>query len=100
LHRPQCGSSRPVEYALDVPVKRSHNGNPRKHRWPVLFSHQEQRLPRGLPFRRLLFGFGQLGDLGPGVFERDALATARQRSGKFHQAVSIHQAISICAKPM
>jgi hypothetical protein len=29
--------ARQVEYALGVPVKRSHNPNPRKHRWPVLF---------------------------------------------------------------
>jgi hypothetical protein len=56
------------------------NTNPRKHRWPVLFNDEDRRLHRGLRFRRLLFGFGQLGDLGPGVFEPDELATVRQRN--------------------
>jgi hypothetical protein len=60
-----------IEHALDVAVQRSHHADTGKHRWPVLFSHQEQRLHRGLPFGRLLFCFGQLGDVGPGVFERD-----------------------------
>jgi hypothetical protein len=46
---------------------------------PFCSTTKEQRLHRGLPFRRLLFGFGQLGDIGPGVFERDELATAGRR---------------------
>jgi hypothetical protein len=45
-----------------------------------LFNDEDRRLHRGLPFRRLLFGFGQRGDLGPGVFEPDELATVRQRN--------------------
>jgi hypothetical protein len=28
-----------IEHALDVAVKRAHNANPGKHRWPVLFNH-------------------------------------------------------------
>jgi hypothetical protein len=70
-----------IEHALDMTVRRPHNTNPRQHRWPVLLNHQEQRLHCGLPFGRLRFGFGELGDVSAGVLERDELATRGNRIG-------------------
>jgi hypothetical protein len=76
-------------------LQRSHHTYPGEHLWPIVFCDQQKRFRRGLPFRRLLFGFRQLGDVGPGVFERHKLATARQRyrivERRFHPLVAIRR---------
>jgi hypothetical protein len=44
----------------------------------AVLGHQDQRFHRGLPLRRIVFGFREFGDVGAGVFQSDELATARQ----------------------
>lgn len=53
-----------------MPVQRPHNADPREHRWPITFCNQKQRFHRGLPFRRIMFCLGQLGDVERGVRQR------------------------------
>jgi hypothetical protein len=68
-----------IECSFDVPVKRPHDANPGEHRWAAKFNDQEQRFHRGLPWRGVVFGLGQLGDVAPGVFEGEELPSARLR---------------------
>jgi hypothetical protein len=50
--------------------------DPRKHRRPAALCNQHQRRHSRLPFRRLVLGLRKLCDVGPGILERDELATA------------------------
>ena len=70
-----------IEHALEVAIQRGHHTNPRSIVGPFCLTTNEQRLHCGLPFRRLGFGFGQLGDVGPGVLQRHKLATTGQGNG-------------------
>jgi hypothetical protein len=67
-----------IKHPLDVTVQGSHDADPRKHRRPAFRCEQDQRFHRRLPFRRLVLGFRQPGDVGPGILERDELAAVRQ----------------------
>jgi hypothetical protein len=40
----------------------------------AVLGHQDQRFHRGLPLRRIVFGFREFGDVGAGVFQSDELA--------------------------
>ena len=68
-----------IEHALDVPVQRAQHSDPRVHQEVPAFRGTDQAVNRGLPFPGLLFGLGQLGDVGGGVLERDQLAAAGKR---------------------
>jgi hypothetical protein len=68
--------ARRFEHAFDVSVQRLHHPNPRKHRRPAGRRDQDQGLHRRLPFRRFVLGLRKLGDLGPGILERDERAAA------------------------
>jgi hypothetical protein len=57
---------------------RPHDADPRQHRWAVLLGDQDQSVHRGLPFRRVVFCLGQLGDVERGVAEREQRLSARQ----------------------
>jgi hypothetical protein len=64
-----------------MPMQRSHHADPGEHRRPVMFCDQHQRLHRGLPFFGMVFGLGQLGDVGRGVAESDQRLAARLVAG-------------------
>jgi hypothetical protein len=50
---------RRIEHALNVTVQRSHDTDPREHRWSALFRDQQQRFHRGLPFVGIVFRLGR-----------------------------------------
>ena len=64
---------------FDVPVQGAHDADARKHRRPVALRNEDKRLHGGLPFRRVMFGFRQFGDIGAGILECDELSAVRQR---------------------
>jgi hypothetical protein len=45
-----------IELANMAAVQRSHDANPREHRWAAALDDQHQRLDGGLPFLELLIG--------------------------------------------
>jgi hypothetical protein len=57
-------------------MKRSHHRDMRHHRIAAMLADQHQHFGSGLPFRRLLFGLGQLGEVERGIAESDQLAPA------------------------
>ena len=59
-------------------MKRSHHADPDEHRRAAMLGDQDQRLDRGLPCRRVVLGFRQLGDVVRGVAKRDELAATGQ----------------------
>jgi hypothetical protein len=67
-----------IEDALYVAVQRSHDADPRKHRWPVPLDHQHQGLDRGLPFGENRFPFRQASDVVTRVPQRDQRSPVRQ----------------------
>ena len=71
--------SRRVEHALDVPIQRSHDADPRKHRRPAKRCDQDQRFHRRLPLWNLVLGVRQLRDVIAGVLQRDERRTAVHR---------------------
>jgi hypothetical protein len=58
---------RRIEDALDVPIQRSHDAYPRKHRWPTMLRNEKQSFHRGLPFVGVVLCFRQCGDVVRGV---------------------------------
>ena len=64
---------------LLVTTESSRHPYPRKHRRPAFRRDQDQGFHRCQPFRRLVLGLRQLGDLGPGILERHELAAAGKR---------------------
>jgi hypothetical protein len=61
-----------------------HHRDMRHHRITAMLADQHQQFGSRLPLRRLLFGFGQLGDVKRGVAEREQRLAARltDRIGK------------------
>ncbi len=41
-----------IKHVLNVAVQRSHDADPREHRWPSQFGDRHQALNRGLPTTR------------------------------------------------
>jgi hypothetical protein len=69
-----------IEHALDVPVKRLHDADARKHRRPAYaFGDQDQGLNGCLPFLRLVLCFRKLRNVAARVLKSDKLTTAGQR---------------------
>ena len=69
----------PVELPFDVTIQCPHHSYPGEHRWPAALSdQQQQRFHRGLPFLGIVFGLGQLSDVGCGVAEGDELLAGGQ----------------------
>jgi hypothetical protein len=66
------------EDALDVPVERPHDADPRQHRRPATCRDEYEGLHRGLPLWRLVLGLGKLRDVAAGVLECDQRSAARQ----------------------
>jgi hypothetical protein len=52
-----------------------HHPDSRQHRRAAFRRDQDQRFHRGLPFRGIVLGFGQLRDVVTGVLKRDQLAS-------------------------
>jgi hypothetical protein len=50
-----------VEHPLDMPVQGSHEAYAREQFRPVVFSNEQQRSHRGLPFVGIVFGFRERG---------------------------------------
>ncbi|WP_458149498.1 hypothetical protein [Bradyrhizobium sp. UFLA05-109] len=48
-------------------VQGTHDANPREHRRAALLGHQDQGFHRRLPFRGIMHGLGQRGDVFAGV---------------------------------
>jgi hypothetical protein len=46
-----------------VPTARSHHPDPRERHWPVIFSYQQQRFHRGLPFLGVVLCVRHLGNV-------------------------------------
>jgi hypothetical protein len=93
--------ARRVEHPFYVTVNRSHHGYTRKHRWPVMFGHQYQRVHCGLTFNGIVFGFRQLGDVQRGVAERDQrfvfgqFNRFRKRTGRRHRSCKPQRKLAI-----
>jgi hypothetical protein len=68
-----------IELALDVPIQRPHDADPRKHRRPAQRRDQHQRFHGGLPLRGHVFGLRELGDVGASVHQGDEPLPIRQR---------------------
>jgi hypothetical protein len=62
---------RQVELSFDMTIERPHHAYPGKHRRSAALGNQQQRFHRGLPFRGIVFGLWQLGDVERGVAEGD-----------------------------
>jgi hypothetical protein len=71
---------RRIEYALDVPVDRSHDTYPREHRRPVTFCNQHQRCHCSLPFFGIVLCLRQFRDVERGIAEGDQSFAARQHN--------------------
>jgi hypothetical protein len=61
-----------------MPVQRLHHRDCRHHRVATALADHDQYFRCGLPFRRLLFGVGQLGDVQRSIAQRDRLAPVWQ----------------------
>jgi hypothetical protein len=59
-----------IKHALNVSVQCSHDADAREHRRASQFRDQQKRLHRGLPFVRVVFCLGQLGDVVASILER------------------------------
>ena len=59
-------------------MQRSHHRYPRHHRIAATLPDQHQHRHRGLPFRGVVFGLGEFGDVERGVAERDQRLAPRQ----------------------
>ena len=57
-----------------MPVQGAHDADPRQHGRAATRRNQDQRLHRGLPFRRFVFGLRKLRDVVAGIPERNELA--------------------------
>jgi hypothetical protein len=66
-----------IEHPLNVAVQGPHYADPRKHRRAAVRRDQYQGLHSRLPFRGLVLGLWQLGDVLAGVFKRDELTAAQ-----------------------
>ena len=71
--------ARRIKHPLDVPVQRPHDADPRKHRGPTALGDEDQRLHRGLPFRRVVLGFRELGHVGRSIPQGEELSAVRHR---------------------
>jgi hypothetical protein len=81
---------RRVEHSHDLPVQCPRDADARKHRWPVMFYDQQQRLHRGLPFVGVVLCLGQFGDLERGVAERHQRFPTLQRGRVEKPLIPIH----------
>ena len=71
--------TRGIKLANVAPVQCPHDPDPRKHRWPVMLSNQQQRFHRGLPIVGIVFRFRQFSDVLGGIAQRaQRLLSARQ----------------------
>jgi hypothetical protein len=70
--------ARRINHPLEVTVQGSHDAYPRQHRRAAALGDQQQRLRRGLPFRRFVLGLRKLRDVVAGFLERDERAPAGQ----------------------
>jgi hypothetical protein len=48
-------------------VQRPHDANPGEHRRPAKVGNEKQPFHSGLPFRGVVFGLGQSGDVEGGI---------------------------------
>jgi hypothetical protein len=76
----------PSSIRFDVTVQCPHDTDPGEHRRAAKLGNKKQRLHRGLPFRGVVLGLGQLGGVFCRIPERDELATARQRDRVFKRS--------------
>ncbi|MDE5452540.1 hypothetical protein GWE18_06575 [Bradyrhizobium sp. CSA112] len=60
-----------------APVQCFHDADPGKHRWPIVFRYQQQRLHRGLPFFFIVLCVRQLGNVFCRVAQCDQWLPAR-----------------------
>ena len=65
-----------VENSLNLSIERPHDADPREHRRASQRHDQDHGFHCGLPFRRLVLGFGELCDVIAGVLKGNKLATA------------------------
>src|SRR6266404_1051528 len=88
--------ARGVEHPFAVTVHSPHDADPSKHRWTALLCHEDQAFHCCLPFWGRMIGLRELGDVGPGILQRDERATAGQRDRfvelAFPTAISRHAA--------
>ena len=64
---PNAYPSGPIKLLLDVTIERVHHADPGEHRRAAALGNQQQRFHRRLPFGGVVFGLGELGDVGGGV---------------------------------
>jgi hypothetical protein len=74
------GLSARIELANVMAVQGLHDADPRKHRWTIRLSDEDQRLDRGLPRGTMLLGFRQLCNVVRGILERDKRLSLRDRN--------------------
>ena len=75
FRRPQCVSLRSGLNGRSMwRFNALDHADARKHRWPVMFSDQQLRLHRSLPF-----SLGQFTEVDCGITQRDQLTSGRQR---------------------
>jgi len=76
-----CLFPRTIKHPFSVAVQRSHDADPREHRWPAGRSDQDQDFHCSLPFRRCVLDRRKSRDVVAGVLKGGQRATAGQGIG-------------------
>ena len=69
--------SRCSEHPLDIPIESPQHTDARMHQKSAIFCGHDQRLDRGLPRLKILFGLGKLHDVVGGIAQSHQLAPTR-----------------------
>ena len=72
--------SRCSEHPLNIPIESPQHTDARMHQRSTIFCGHDQRLDRGLPRLKILFGLGKLHDVVGGIAQSHQFAPTRKRA--------------------
>jgi hypothetical protein len=85
--------ARRIKFPNVVSIKRPHHADASEHCRAAKLRNEKQRFHRGLPFRCVVLGLWQLGDVLCRIPERDELATAQQGDRIVESALPIRHTL-------
>jgi hypothetical protein len=71
--------ARLIKHPFDIPIESPQHADARMHQRSTIFCGHDQRLDRGLPRFKILFGLRKLHDVVGGIAQSHQLAPTRQQ---------------------